>query len=774
MRSSDASTGMDNDPLRQLNGTQSLARVDDLPPREPEIVDVSPEEVPHLLDYWDVVLKRRWTVLACLLIVFVTVAIGTLKEKPVYEGKVQIEIDPEPPNVVNFKEVVTVSPVDIEAYQQTQYKILQSRTLAEKVVLDLKLYRYPEFYQARSWFGLFRSDPIKLPPGLDTPPDTSADYYRNAVANFMNSVDVNAVRSTNLVNVTFDSGDPQLAARVANQLGDDYIDENLQVKYDETMRASQWLDGELSKLKIKMEQADDKLADYARRNSIVFLDDKQTLASSQLTQLQTDYVKAQSERYQAQALYSLVQAGKSADVPGIIDNPVVQTLEEKRADLERDYSELSLTYKTDYPKLVQVKKQIDAIQKSIDRQKASVIKNIVDKYTAAVKREDYVAQAVDRAKKELNDLADKTITYNIYKHDADSTHELYDGMMQRMKEASVAAGLKSSNIRIVDAAVVPRGPVKPRVLLNFGIGIFLGLALGVCLAFFQEYLDKTLKTSDDVEQLLRLPSLGVLPKFSLNGSGKTEEEHLLVAGSNGHGAVAPAIQHAPEALEAFRSLRTSILLSASPVPKLLLVTSALPSEGKTTTTVNLGATLASLGNRVVIVDCDMRRPACHRSTGVENNPGFVQCLTGHVEVERAVLPVPGVQGLSVIPCGPIPPNPAEVLSSPLAAELLRKLRSQFEYVLVDSPPLLSVSDSRILATMTDAVVLVTRARSTPYDLVRRARSLLYGTGARILGVALNDVDLHQSGVGYEQYKYGYGYGYATSGPDSEGDGAAQD
>jgi capsular exopolysaccharide synthesis family protein len=208
---------------------------------------------------------------------------------------------------------------------------------------------------------------------------------------------------------------------------------------------------------------------------------------------------------------------------------------------------------------------------------------------------------------------------------------------------------------------------------------------------------------------------------------------------------------------------------------MLLITSAVPSEGKTTITVNLGAMLASLGSKVVIVDCDMRKPCCHRSTGVENKPGFVQCLTGHVELTDAILPVPGVPNLSVIPCGPIPPNPAEVLSSPVTPELFNKLRSQFEYVLVDSPPLLTVSDSRILSTLTDAVVLVTRAYSTPYDVVRRARELLYHTGARILGVALNSVDVHKQGGygygdGYGYYRYGYGYGY---GQDTNEDSASQ-
>ncbi len=267
---------------------------------------------------------------------------------------------------------------------------------------------------------------------------------------------------------------------------------------------------------------------------------------------------------------------------------------------------------------------------------------------------------------------------------------------------------------------------------------------------------------------MRLPSLGVLPLFSSNGPGIAKREELVSITPDRQGEVGtPAIQASSDVVEAFRSLRTSILLSANPVPKTILITSALPAEGKTTTAINLGATLASLGSKVVIVDCDMRRPACHRSTGVENKPGFVQCLTGHVDLSQAILPVPGVANLSVIPCGPIPPNPAEVLSSPLAGELFRRLRGVFEYVLVDSPPLLSVSDSRILATLTDAVVLVTRAFSTPYDAVRLARGLLYGAGARVLGVALNAVDFHEAEFGYGSYQYGYEYGYASTAPKAD-------
>ena len=772
---------MEENQIAQLRESETLARAERTTAGESVVVDVAPEDVPHLLDYWEIVLKRRWLVLTCLLVVFTTVAIGTLKEKPIYEGKVLLEIDPEPPSVVNFKEVVSLgNNNDMESYQETQYKIIQSRTLAERVVKDLGLYKDPEFIRDRYLFGLIDGSVPPLPPNVDQgPPDPSALIFRNAAKYVTDAVGVDPIRRSNLLNLTFDCGNPQQAARIANKLADDYILYNLDLKFNDTIKASEWLKTKLDELKSSMEKADDRLAEYARTNGIVFLTDKQTLVNEQLAQLQTALTTARADRLAKQALYDQVEAGRIETLPGIIDNPVTQDLDKKKTELERNYDEMSVNFKPDYPKMLQLKKQIDEVDRQIEQQKKMAARTIIDSYNTALAREQYLTKAVDDQKTLVNQLAEKTIQYNIIKREADSNHELYNGLLDRMKEANVSAGLKESNIHIVDPAVVPNGPVKPRVLLNLTLGLILGLTVGVGLAFFQEYLDKTLKTADDVEQLLRLPALGVLPRFGLQGSDKhldsppedAADERSLVAAtsSNGHRLMAPAIQTSPQAVEAFRSLRTSVLLSASPVPRLILVTSALPSEGKTTTAVNLGATLASLGNRVVVVDCDMRRPACHRSTGVENNPGFVQCLTSHVELASAVLPVPGVENLCVVPCGPIPPNPAEVLSSPVAADLLQRLRTQFEYVLVDSPPLLSVADGRILATLVDAVVLVARAHSTPYDVVRRARTLLYGSGARILGVALNDVDIERNGFGYQQYQYGYGYGY---GPGDEGQDSA--
>ena len=757
-----------------LSGPQSLQQ-----PLEP--LNVPAQEIPYLLDYWIVIVKRRWVVLSCLLIVFTTVAIGTLKKKPIYEGRVLIEINPEQPNVLNFQEVLQLTSVDIDSYRETQYKVLQSRTLAEHVIDGLKLNCYPEFYRNRFLFGLIERDPDKIPSASEPgPPDRSMNAYRNTVKHFIDNIDVTPVRHSNLVEVSFYSEDAELAARIANQLSSDYIDQNLQVKWDETIKASEWLSGQLVGLKAKLEKSDDALQSYARANSIIFVEEKQNLVNERLKELQEAYTKAQAERFQRESLYNFVQAGRVQDLPGVLDNRLVQDLSLRLAELERDYAQITATVKPEYPKAIALKKQIDAIQASLDRQKKNLSQNIIDSYRSALANERYLDQAVDEQKKEVNDIAEKSVQYNILKREVDTNKQLYEGLLTRMKEATVSAGLKASNVRIVDTAQVPKAPVKPKVALNLAVGLVLGAAFGVGLAFLQEYLDKTLKTPDEVEGLLRLPSLGLLPSYFTDGTGKGNDKRLATVKHGSDSAIAPAVQTARTAIEAYRSLRTSILLSASPVPKVLLITSAVPSEGKTTVTVNLGATLASLGSKVVIVDCDMRKPCCHRSTGVENNPGFVRCLTGHVELADAILPVPGVPNLSVIPCGPIPPNPAEVLSSPVTPELLNKLRSQFEYVLVDSPPLLSVSDSRILSTLTDAVVLVTRAYSTPYDVVRRARGLLYAAGARILGVALNSVDPNKGGYGYGYgygyghyyYQYGYGYGYGY-GQDTNEDSAGQ-
>ncbi|MGH9436807.1 MAG: GumC family protein, partial [Terriglobia bacterium] len=487
------------------------------------IVDVSPEEVPHLLDYWAIILKRRWVVLACLVVVFTTVAIGTLKEKPVYQGKVLVEIDPEPPSVVNFKEVVSVNPVDVDAYLETQYKILKSRTLAQQVVDDLQLYRIPEFYTSRGIFGLIQSTPKVLPKSTDPNPDINSTYYRNSVAHTQNFLDISPVRRSNLVQLSFDSYSPEIAARVANKIAQTYIQQNLDVKWQETTSASNWLKGKLVDLQAALEKSQNALQAYAQSHNILYVTDKQNLAAARMTDLLTEYSKAQGDMFQQEGLYSLVKQGKTEDLPGVLSNALIQNLEEKLADDKAKYAEITSWVKPNYPKAREMQRQIAGMQKQIDKQKAAIVHNIQDEYNSSQHRVKYLSQAIDDQRKLMNEIARKSVQYDILKQAVDSNTQLYQGMLQRMKEAQVSAGLSASNIRIVDTAVVPKGPVKPRIMLNLALGLILGLGFGVGLAFFQEYLDKTLKSSDDVERLLRLPSLGILPKFALNGNGA----HLL-------------------------------------------------------------------------------------------------------------------------------------------------------------------------------------------------------------------------------------------------------
>src|SRR6516165_303766 len=322
---------MEETPTTQLDQFHGLSRITPQTLQEQGILDVSPEEVPHLIDYWELALKRRWTVLTCLVVVFVTVVIGTLKQKPIYRGKVLIEINPEEPSVVNFREVAQVAPtVDVDSYRETQYKILTSRSLAERVIRDLQLYRYPEFYKGHMLFGLIETNPAKVPSSRDLgPPDASSDAFRNSVANFLKGVDVSPVRRSNLVELSFDCANPQLAARVANRLAELYIEQNLQVKWDETQKASEWLRGRLTEMKANLEKSEDKLQAYAQANGILFINEKQTMITERLNQLLNEYTKAQSDRYQKQSLYSQVEAGQVQNLPAVFNNPLIQNLEVK-------------------------------------------------------------------------------------------------------------------------------------------------------------------------------------------------------------------------------------------------------------------------------------------------------------------------------------------------------------------------------------------------------------------------------------------------------------
>lgn len=745
--------------------------------RNPELP--KPYEVPHpeetwdLRVYWGILKKRCWTILSIILCIFTLALIGTLKQKPIYRASALLEIEKENPNVSTLKELFQLEDVS-DSYLETQYKLLRSESLARRVVNELHLDQNGEFNtRIRSRFTGKENSSAGAVHEFPTDPDHELTVLRH----FADWVNVDPVRRSRLVQVSFDSPDPKLAASIVNSLAANFIQENLENRWEATQKASSWLSQELDSLKIRLEKSEDDLRQYAEGNGLLFLETEQgkteNIVDQRLRQLQDELTKAQADRFQKEAVYRLVEAGDYSSLPGVVDNKLMQDLTVRLADLERQEAELTSTFNESYPKVEKIHNQVSRIHQLLDRERKRAAKGITDDYVAAVRRETLVHKAFDEQQKQANHVAERSVQYNILKREVDTNKQLYEGLLQRLREAGVSAGLKSSNIRIVDSAQPPTTPVKPRILLNLAVGLILGVCCAAGTAFVQEQMDNTLKTSDDIEQFLRAPALALIPiQESLNhrkngdharpgyGSWLLSRNRKLVArvkqieksrirideGATQHSTVS----------EAFRGLRTSVLLSrARRPPRSLIFCSAEPGEGKTTVASNLAISLAQLGRRVLLIDGDMRRPSVHKLFDVPNRSGLVTYLAGLEEWHKLVQPA-GESGLDCLVCGPVPPNPAELLSSDAMRLLIRAVMAAYDFVLIDSPPMLNVADGRILAAMVEGAVLVTKGGATPRELVQRAQGHVHDAGGHLIGVVLNGVHLSLDGYYYTYGRYGRG------------------
>ncbi len=712
-----------------------------------------------------VISKRRWLLLSVVLAVFSLVLIATAKQERIYRASALLEIGQENPNIATVQQLFQFQNLS-DDYLETQYKILQSDTLAQQVIRQLHLEQSPEFNpRPRHWWNA-ASAPAE-------PADSGRE--QGVLKHFHDSLSIDPIRRSRLVRVNFDSPNAPLAAQAVNALAAAYIQGNLRTHWEATQRASEWLSQQLEGLKIKLEKSEDELHAYAQANGLVYLEGEkgstENIMDERLRELQKELTEAQADRYQKESLYHLVSAGDYGALPGVFDNKVMQELTVKLADLERQKAELAPNFNPSYPKVKELQNQIDRTEQFLAQQRGQAARHIADQYLAAVRRESLVRQAFEEQQKQASVVAARSVQYNILKREVDTNKQLYEGLLQRLKEAGVSAGLKASNIRIVDQGVPPSRPVRPWILLNLALGIVLGLGSGLAAAFLQEHLDNTLKTPDDIERFLRLPALAFIPSSRPLVNGKNGDHRLLArAAASGNGKAAAGIKEGTigwarvdaKALErsmlseAFRGLRTSVLLStASRPPRSLVVVSAQPSEGKTTVCSNLAIALAQLGKRVLVVDGDMRRPSLHDFFGLPNSAGLVNYLTGAEDWRGLVRPA-GPAGLDCLLCGPIPPNPSELLSSARMQELAEEAVGEYGFVLVDSPPLLHVADGRILMTLAEGTILVVRGGTTPRELVYRAQAHIGGVGAHLIGVVLNDLDLRREGYYASYYYSGYG------------------
>jgi len=744
--------------------------------KPPVRMDVESErDEMSLLDYWRVLVVRRWTVFAVLATAAIFTSIFTFKQTPIYQASTTLQIDRENPNVLPVKGVYEVDNTADDTLP-TQYKILESRSLARKVIEELHLDKVEEFVPKKEESKLNKKDglissylPLLTNPFRRNPtnPPDEPDHVRPIIDAYLGSLSVRPVRQARLVEVTFESTNPGLAADIINAHAKYYKEQNLQFKWDATQDASTFLQEQLSTLRANLEKAEDKLQAYSREKEILFTDEgKNNTATEKLKQLEQEYTKAQTERFEKEAYSGLIRLGSADSLPQLTNNALIANLTAKLADLQKEESDIAVTFSPEYPRRKRLRNQIEEIQRAIDSEKTKVIQTVQADYSASVERERLTREALEQQRSLVNNLNQETIQYAILKREADSFKQLYDGLQTRLREAQVSAGLRASNIRVVDPAEVPRSPVRPRRLFNLMIGSMLGLALGIGLAFFQEYLDSSLKSPDDVQRFLKVPSLGTVPNMQSLTKGRP-----YAYTSNQSPSVEPVIKGElektpPELItyavpssvmsEAYRSVRTSLLLSLPErAPRVVLVTSAVPSEGKTVTAINIAVSLTQTGSRVVLVDADMRKPRIHSVFSVGNLPGLTSFLTGSANLKDVIHDV-GPANLHLLPCGVIPPNPAELIQSGRFNHLVQVLRQYFDYVVLDSPPLANVSDARILAANAEATLLVVKAFSTSRHVAKRAVDHLQELKARNIAVILNDLDVRMRG-NYSYYSDRYYY-----------------
>ena len=695
----------------------------------------APQRQRTMQDYCRILIKRRWLILLVFFAIVAIVALRTFTTTPIYQATVQLLIERQTPQYIDQPGGAVQQDYYSEEFYQTHYKLLESRALAKRVAEKLNLKNHP------SYAPIFKD----LPPNADDAMKQRAE--ENLIGAIAAGVKVKPVRDSRLVDVSFSDPDPKFAATVVNTLAHSYIEQSLDLRFAASQEAAAWLKEKLIEGRKKLEDSEAKLNHYKREHNIVALDDKESITAQKLEQLNKDLIAAQTHRMEAETRFKKVSQGEP--ISQVLDNPLIQTLKGQEAKIIAEQSELSRKFGEAHPRMIRLTNELAATRSKIGAEMGQVVQAIKNEYYMAKAQEDNLKAALESQKTDTQDLGDRNIQYRVLLRDVETNRALYENMLKSLKTTTAAENTPATNIRIVYPAAIPDIPVSPRKARNLMLGAVMGLALGVGLAMVLESLDTTLKTPEEVEGWLEIPNLALIPhmEFTAGNPAKEDFPELIVH----HGTQ-------PLASESYRGLRTTILFSApGQAPRVLLVTSSLPLEGKSLTSANLATAMAKAEPKVLLVDADLRRPSLHKIFQLPAEPGLSNFLVGELDdlpVMETIVP-----NLFVITAGKIPPHPSELLGSERMREFLDLAKGRFGRIILDSPPLMSVTDAAILSTQAEGVLLVVKAEFVPRKAAINARDQLLEVNATLLGVILNNIQTQRNGYFYNSY-YRYHSYYA--------------
>lgn len=722
---------------------------------------LSPDEI-SLSDLIRILRRRKWIIFASVIAAFLLGCAYCIFKTPRYEAVADLAINPEGSNSLNMGDVMASidnSGIGFDQKLETQVRILKSDSLAWTVISELRLDRRPAFNGSRRHLFSGPGDCAKVPDQIE---QTSA-ICRNALMDrFASSLTVRSIPRTQAVEITFRNPDPGLARDIVNHLVSDYTQRTFMTRYNAAMKASDWLSGQMEQIKADVEKSETKLSDLQKETGIFGTDENNNLVLSKLDDLSKELTDAEADRITKEAQYRIVESGNPELIGTIASDTVLPVLRGQEADLKNQLAQATSEYGPNYPAVVQLRNQLAEVDRSVNKEIANIQERFRSDYAVSVAAETEVKKAFEQQKQLANNMSAGLDRYGILKREVEAGNDLYEDLMTKLKEAGVIASLKAVTVDPIDSAKLPTSPVEPDTHLVLALSTLFGLGTGIALSFVAESFDHLIWNSEEIRDLVNVPLFGIVPHIK---PAPQAARPLSTADAKSVADPAFVILQRPKSQgsEAFRALRTAILL-ASPgaPPKTILVTSAIPGEGKTTIGINICFALNQLGRRVLLVDADLRRGKIGDkfdalgSNGVPGNAGLSGALTGGNNWRDAVKSIPDVPNLFILPSGVRPPNSAELLGSAEMQALLEQWRAEFDHVILDSAPVLLVTDAVLIAQKVDMVLLVSRIGVTSRTGLRRASELMHTGRASISGMIVND-----TGVDDRYYGYGYGYGYGN-------------